>query len=499
MPIAVHAVTGKFGLSRATSLPLLAGSATLALVVIALGILIAALPAREARTPSASGAKASVSEPLTRKIERPAVRTSPEDAKEPATPRNRQARMPSEEKTSSRPSAEEKLREWKKLSRAEEEVRARPLLDLVVKRHRSTSSHRLRKQIEDVPEVSLYKTLARSDGIAMATAGKAWREVVQARSDLRGLPQRGKAHCRLSSLEAANLQQGAVRLRQHLTAVDGKFSMTLRVHLRADSAYSLWSKTAGVPVLMQMLMAEDEPAREVLIEQLSAMKGSPASVALAQRALYDLDPLLRTKALKALRTRPVDEYRTVLLEGFSYPWAAVADHAAEAVVALNLRETATTLRDLLDRPDPTAPFEKPGQGMYIREVVKINHLRNCLLCHDASTNPRDPVRGQVPPTDEPLGGRAVYYRPSGGFFVRADVTYIKQDFSVPLSVKNPGEWPIIQRFDFVVRARPVDPDNLKEALVALRRRKPADPVQSAHKQALLFALRELTGAEVARK
>jgi hypothetical protein len=247
---------------------------------------------------------------------------------------------------------------------------------------------------------------------------------------------------------------------------------------------------------VQILMAEDDSIREVLIDQLAGIKDPAASVALAKRALYDLEPSLRKKALETLRKRPVAEYRDVLVDGFRYPWPAVADHAAEAVVALSLTETVPTLRSLLDELDPTAPFEKPDRGTFVREVVKINHLRNCLLCHDTSSNPSDPVRGRVPFTDESTKGPVKYSGRTRGIFVRADVTYLKQDFSVMLDVKEHGDWPALQRFDFLVRERWIDPDDLSKPLGVGRF---ADSSRSPHKQALRFALRELTADRLARK
>jgi sugar lactone lactonase YvrE len=195
---------------------------------------------------------------------------------------------------------------------------------------------------------------------------------------------------------------------------------------------------------------------------------------------------VRKLALEALQKRPEEEYRKVLLDGFRYPWSAVADHAAEAIAALKLTSTVASLLSLLDKPDPAAPFEKPGKGLFVRELVKINHPRNCLLCHAQSVNTEDRVRGQVPTTDQSL--TPPYYGGTNGIFVRADVTYLKQDFSVPLSVKNPGLWPGVQRFDFLVRERPAKPF---EVLAA---RKPA-PSATPHQQAIFFALRELTGAD----
>ena len=108
-------------------------------------------------------------------------------------------------------------------------------------------------------------------------------------------------------------------------------------------------------------MAEDELARAVLIRTTSGIEG-PAASGPRRRATTRPPAVPRKKALEALRKRPAAEYRQVLLDGFRYPWPAVADHAAEAIVALNSRETAPTLRTLVERPDPTVPFEKPGKG-----------------------------------------------------------------------------------------------------------------------------------------
>src|SRR5262249_19109870 len=76
--------------------------------------------------------------------------------------------------------------------------------------------------------------------------------------------------------------------------------------------------------------------------------------------------------------------------------------------------------------------------------------------------------------------------PSGAF-VRADITYLKQDFSVPLQVPKPGRWPAVQRFDFFVRERRATARDLREGLARTA------AGTSDHHQAACFALRELTG------
>src|SRR6185369_1479841 len=63
----------------------------------------------------------------------------------------------------------------------------------------------------------------------------------------------------------------------------------------------------------------------------------------------------------------------------------------------------------------------------------------------------------VPDVKQPLPPSfsvAYYEDTSPGPIVRADVTYLRQDFSLTLPVQNPGPWPNQQRFDFFVRLRP---------------------------------------------
>ena len=56
---------------------------------------------------------------------------------------------------------------------------------------------------------------------------------------------------------------------------------------------------------------------------------------------------------KSPKTSPVEEYATSLLQGLRYPWPAVADHAAEALVALKLDNTVGAVVKMLDEADPT--------------------------------------------------------------------------------------------------------------------------------------------------
>jgi sugar lactone lactonase YvrE len=502
------------------ALPVLAGVATLAVVGLAVILLVLALPPRQNTDSGQTKSTASVSETSTALTSTAEVQpgpTAPVLAMPPLEPLAIRPRL--DEEASPSVAAEKPSTPAKSPAR---EPAARPGVPgkLVVKRRHEMTEDELRKQIANVPEVTLYRIFTTADAlrttqnaILAARMGTAGAETTPprflSRADLAGLPMRMGTECKLNPDAADHLQGGSVALRAHLTqskagggaagflsgvaggaATDPRPDPKIlhdRMHADTDR-YNKWLRPEAIPVLQQLLMAENEAIREVLIDQLAGIKGAAASVALAQRALYDLHPRVRQQALEALQKRPEAEYRKVLLDGFVYPWPAVAEHAAEAVIALNMKDTVPALLALLDRPDPGAVYEKPGKGHYVRELIKINHPRNCLLCHSQSIRTDDKVRGQVPTTDQSL--TPPYYGGTTGTFVRADITYLKQDFSIPLTVDNPGLWPSAQRFDFLVRERRATPIEMATA------RKPAaGQPASQQKQSLFFALRELTGAD----
>ena len=201
-----------------------------------------------------------------------------------------------------------------------------------------------------------------------------------------------------------------------------------------------------------MLCVETTPVRLQLTKMLSAIQGPNASVALARQSLFDLSPQVRQAAIEALTTRPREEYRPTLVDGFRYPLLAVADRAASALTALKDRGAVPFLEKLLDKPDPAAPRLNEKKKWVVAEVVKVNHLRNCVLCHAPSSGEDNPLRGFVPQQGQPIP--ALYEVKSAfGNFVRADVTYLRQDYSLMESVPNPGKWPARQRFDYMIRER----------------------------------------------
>ena len=311
-----------------------------------------------------------------------------------------------------------------------------------------------------------------------------------------GLTAHTGADAHLGGREAFVLEQLPLRLRTHgIVSTPGPRG-AIKVGGRndnPDATRAMLTPALGgtpvelaVPSLVQTLQAEGPGQRLVLVEQLAKVEGSQASRLLAQRALYDTAPTVREAAVRALNDRPREEYREVLVDGLAYPWAPVADHAAEALVALQDRGAVPRLLEVLDKPAPDQPrpIIEGGKPM-VKELVRINHFRNCLMCHAASFSADDRVPGPVPTAGKPLPVQ--YYAGArrslpDSNFVRADVTYLRQDFSVKQPVADAAPWPEEQRYDYVVRSRPATRDEIDSSTEA---------GTSPQREAVQYALREL--------
>ena len=256
-----------------------------------------------------------------------------------------------------------------------------------------------------------------------------------------------------------------------------------------------WLKPEAIPALLQLLQAENKPIRLVLVELLAKIDHKRATHALAVRALVDLSAEVRQTALQALSDRPTADYRDFLLAGLRYPWLPIQQHAAEALVALGQKDVVPQLIQLLDETPGTLPFTVSGQKkemIMVRELVRVNHLANCVLCHSPSFDRNDLVRGAVPTPGQPLPAPVTtpQYYERGGVFVRADITYLRQDFSVVQTVANPGKWPAYQRYDYLTRMRPLSKEEIKLADQIKK-----DLSMNQLREPVLFALRELTGKD----
>lgn len=262
------------------------------------------------------------------------------------------------------------------------------------------------------------------------------------------------------------------------------FTASERSPEETAAAFRKWSaanhieKFAGVPgTLVQMMQVEEEPIRLEMIGQLDKIGSARASALLAKRALFDSSAEVREAAVESLKNRPPKEYMPELLKGFRHPWFPVAEHAADALAKLKPSESEATLVGLLNKNDPRAPFrDAKTKKLMVSEMVRINHLRNCFLCHGASAGEGDGLLvASVPEPPRPLEkgknkgqlkrttnketaatiGRSPYYGPPVKDAIRADMTFLRQDFSAMLKSKDDKP----ERFDFLIRTRPAKPED----------------------------------------
>jgi hypothetical protein len=137
----------------------------------------------------------------------------------------------------------------------------------------------------------------------------------------------------------------------------------------------------------------------------------------------------------------------------------------------------------------------------VREVVRVNHHRNCLLCHapgNTENVPQGILTVAVPLPGEPLtkpseGGYQSTPPPSPDIVVRLDMTYLRQDFSMMMPVNDAHPWPEMQRFDFLVRTRTLTAQEAEAYEPCCEVEEPG--LVSPYHRAALYALRELTGRD----
>jgi hypothetical protein len=256
---------------------------------------------------------------------------------------------------------------------------------------------------------------------------------------------------------------------------------------------------ARIAALTQILMplAEMHPG---LAKYLSTISHVEATRALARLAIFSSEEEARKAALDALKVRRERDYTEILVNGLRYPWPAVARRAAEAIVKLERNDLLPQLIDVLEQPDPRAPVMqevKEKRVPVVRELVRVNHHRSCLLCHAPGNTGKvsgDAVTAEVPVPGQPLNPPSGPYNASRqDILVRVDVTYLRQDFSTLQAVADANPWPEMQRFDFLVRTRVLSEE---EAAAYREKLKPREEGEfSPYQRAALAALRDLTGRD----
>jgi hypothetical protein len=256
---------------------------------------------------------------------------------------------------------------------------------------------------------------------------------------------------------------------------------------------------ARIAALMQVLGPESVRMRKGLVQYLAGIAHAEATRALAKLAIFSAEEEVRQAAIDALKVRRERDYTSILVQGLRYPWPAVAKRSADALVKLERSDLVPKLVDLLDEPDPRLPALKTvhkKEVPVVRELVRVNHHRNCLMCHAPGTGnlssqvltAQVPIPGQPLPT--PFEG---YGNSQPDVQVRVDVTYLRQDFSLFQPVADAHPWPEMQRFDFLVRERVLTADQARDFRDKLAPQ--GEGVQSPYHRAVLAALRELTGRD----
>jgi hypothetical protein len=259
-------------------------------------------------------------------------------------------------------------------------------------------------------------------------------------------------------------------------------------------------REASIAALTQILGPEQAKLRASMAQRLASEKSQSAAHTLAKAAIFDASVEVRTEAIKALKNYAPEQYSNVLLAGLRYPMPVVASRAAVAMIELKRNDMFGEIVGFLAEAPPGDPVVGEQGECTVREVVRINHHRNCLMCHaPTATGSTQEVPGLIPTPGMPFPSTSQEYygdvASRGEPAVRADTTYLRQDFSVMLPVADAAPWPEMQRFDFLVRNRVVAGKELTALQQKVAER--AAGFVSENHQAAIRVLRELSGQNAA--
>ena len=319
------------------------------------------------------------------------------------------------------------------------------------------------------------------------------------RRHLHGLPLTMGDDCRIDHDSATTLNRVSNTVGRKISRFDRFGSRDVEqddiwrnsmIKSNIDDALRLDNREQSLTTLNQILQIDHPRLRWELIGVLSEEETPAGIKMLVDRAKYDFVPEIRDSAAKALSKYSPDRFRDQLLAGLKYPWHVVAQHSAEALVRVDDQDAVPELVEMLKLPDPRLPV-KVDENKYVqRQLVSVNHMRNCLLCHAPSRDRSDLGRGQVPKRNKPLSSN--YYQGNRlGAFIRSDITYLRQDFSALQPVEDNGPWPKEQRFDYLIRNQKLN------KRLATKEIKSISQGPNLNREAIIFALRELTGQQPA--
>lgn len=322
-------------------------------------------------------------------------------------------------------------------------------------------------------EKEMAHVIARINHLNLKDPDGFMKAILKYRSDLRGLPYLLENSCRTEEKEAQLFAQITNQIQNKLNRLIGEEMAAETFWKQQQASYfgrqkpqqetnSVATDRVTVAALMQMMGGKSESYRIGLAKFLVMIEHADASRALARLALFAPEAQVRTTALEGLKSRNRHDYADVLMQGFRYPLGLISSRAAEAVVKLDCKDRFADLIKVLEEPDPRAPVKQNVDGKVttvIREVVRVNHHRNCLLCHSPANTgyvPEGVLTAAVPLPDRGLKRDGGYLdNASPDIFVRIDITYLRQDFSLMLPVKHATPWPPVQRFDYFVRTRAI--------------------------------------------
>jgi hypothetical protein len=361
----------------------------------------------------------------------------------------------------------------------------------------------------DRQEIAIAYQMARINHLNVGKADSFLAELRAARPDLAGLPFAAADACYSDGERNKRFVKELARLRAaHRSAIlhndanefildPGRFWARYRTKKLPEGSEA----PARVAAMMQVLTVEPSDLRPGLVNLLADVDDVASTQALARLAVFSSADAVRHAALGALSDRRRADYTDVLLQALRYPWPAVARRAAEVIARLDRRDLLPQLVDALDEPDPRAPVTGEANGKsvaVVRELVRVNHHRNCLLCHPPGNVDADQVSvtAPVPLPCQPLpSSLGDYGEAKAELLVRFDVTYLRQDFSVMQPVADAAPWPEMQRFDFLVRTRELTDAEATAFREAFATPNPKNP--SPYRQAALAALREMTRKDAA--
>ena len=187
--------------------------------------------------------------------------------------------------------------------------------------------------------------------------------------------------------------------------------------------------------------ASRKPTVSGLAKYLTTLKHVDAPrVPWPSLALYAPEETVRARGhIDGLKSRPAKDYTDMScckVSAIPSPWSQ--KRAAEAARQIASQGCGQRTRQGARRTRPAAPpakktIEGKASLVHVRELVRVNHHRNCVLCHAPAA--RDdavfsaPVAlpdRELPAPSEGYGGR----QSSPDLFVRIDMTYLRQDFSL---------------------------------------------------------------------